>query len=183
MKWKRLESTDIFSSGLFRLRSDRCELPDGKIMPRYFVLDFPDWVNILPVTKDNQVILLKQYRHASGQIHLEIPGGSLDPHRNESTEEGARREMIEETGYNSKEIVKVSCHYPNPALQSNQTHTYIAYNCEKVQEQNLDPFEDLELYFCSVEQLEKHFYSGDFDHSIMLASLAGIIPLLRKKIG
>ena len=172
MSWKILQTKEIFSSGLFRLRSDKCQLKDGRIMPRYYVMDFPDWVNILPVTDAGQVVLVKQYRHASGREHLEVPGGSLDPRLKESVVEGARREMLEETGYDSKSIVHVGSHYPNPALQSNQMHTYIAYNCFKAQEQNLDEFEELELYFCSIERLKQHLFDGDIDHSIMVASIS-----------
>lgn len=172
MAWKVLESKKIFSSGLFQLKSDRCELPDGRIMPRYFVMDFPDWVNVIPLTPEKEVILVKQYRHASGRIHLEIPGGSMDPRLAESTLEGARREMLEETGYDSEKLVKVSSQYPNPALQSNQMHTYVAYDCKKIQEQNLDEFEDLELYFCSLSKLEEHLRNGDIDHSLMMASIS-----------
>ncbi len=180
MKWKVLGSTDLFKSGIFQLRSEKLELPDGRVMPRYFVMTFPDWVNVLPLTKDGQVILVKQYRHASGEVHLEIPGGSLDPDRNESTEEGARREMLEETGFDCKRLVKVASHYPNPALQTNQMHTYVAFDCEKVQEQNLDEFEELELYFCTLEKLQEHLYNGDIDHSIMMASIARALAYLKK---
>ena len=74
MKWKTLESKELFSSGLFQLKSDRCQLPDGRVMPRYYVMDFPDWVNIIPVTEQGEIILVEQYRHASGEIHLELPG-------------------------------------------------------------------------------------------------------------
>ena len=171
MEWKVLESQEIFSSGIFQLKVDRCELPDGRIMPKYYVMDFPDWVNVVPVTEDGQFILIKQYRHASKKIHIEIPGGSTDPHRNESNLEGARRELLEETGFDSSHIVKVSSHYPNPAMQSNQMHTYVALDCKKVQEQNLDPYEDLSLYFCTKEQVKKHLENGDIDHTIMIASL------------
>ncbi len=180
MKWKVLETKEIFSSGLFRLHTDKLELPDGRVMPRYYVMTFPDWVNVLPITKDGQVILVKQYRHASGEFHLEVPGGSVDPGLNESIEAGARREMLEETGYDSSKMVKVSSHFPNPALQNNQMHTYIAYDSEKVQEQNLDEFEELELYFCSLERLEEHLYNGDINHSIMIASIAQALRHLKK---
>lgn len=179
--WKVLSSKELFSSGLFQLKSDQCELPDGRVMPNYYVMEFPDWVNILPVTKEGQVILIRQYRHASGQEHLEIPGGSTDPRLKESVLAGARREMLEETGFDSEDIVKVASHYPNPALQTNQMHTYIAFNCEKVQEQNLDEFEDLSLYFCSVSQLEEHLLKGDINHSIMMASVCRALPVLKKR--
>ncbi len=88
--------------------------------------------------------------------------------------------MLEETGYDSKNFVKVCSHYPNPALQSNQMHTFIAYDCAKVQEQNLDEFEDLDLYFCSIEKLEEHLLQGDIDHSIMIASVAQALNHLKK---
>lgn len=182
MKWKVLESTPIFSSGLFNLRSDRCQLSDGRVMPRYFVMDFPDWVNVVPVTKQGQVILVKQYRHASAEFHLELPGGSLDPRLKESIQAGARREMLEETGYDSNDIVQVASHYPNPALQSNQMHTFIAYDCKEVGAQNLDEFEELTLHFCSIAELESYLVTGKINHSIMMASIARALPILKQKI-
>lgn len=181
MKWKVLETTQLFSSGFFNLKTEKCELPDGRVMPKYFVVDFPDWVNILPITKEGQVILVKQYRQASRKVHLEIPGGSLEPRQNEEILEGARREMLEETGYDSKNIVRIHSHFPNPALQSNRMHTFVALDCEKVQEQNLDAFEDLELYFCSLERLEQHLKEGDIDHSIMVASVYCCLNFIKQK--
>ena len=89
--------------------------------------------------------------------------------------------MLEETGFDSENIVKVCSHYPNPALQSNQMHTYIAYDCKKVAEQNLDEFEDVSLSFCSIEQFENHLRSGAIDHSIMLASGFRALTLLKNK--
>lgn len=180
MKWKVLKSKELFSTGLFKLRTDECELPDGRIMPRYFVMDFPDWVNVFPVTQSGEVLLLKQYRHASERMHIEIPGGSTDPHRGETVEQAALRELLEETGYDSKNLVKVGTHYPNPAMQSNRMHSYVALDCEKVSEPDLDPYEDLELYPCSIEQVEKHLTNGDIDHTIMVASIHQALNYLKK---
>ncbi len=182
MKWKILESKSLFSSGLFNLRSDRCELPDGRVNPRYFVLDFPDWVNILPITKTGEVILIKQYRHASGLVHLEIPGGSLDPKLNESVLEAARREMLEETGYDSDQIIDVGSHYPNPALQSNRVHTFLALNAEVKQGTDFDEFEDIELVVCDLKQLKKSIENGEINHSLMMASLMLCLKHLEKKV-
>jgi len=180
MSWKVLEQTEVFAAGPLKLTTDRCELPDGRVMPRYFIMNFPDWVNILPITKDGQAVLVKQYRHASKKWHIEVPGGSMDPHRSETPLQGARREMLEETGYDSQKIEHVSSHYPNPALQNNQMHTFVALECEKTQEQDLDEFEDLEVYFCSLEKLEEHLAAGDIDHSIMVASVVHALRYIKK---
>ncbi|MCJ8278027.1 MAG: NUDIX hydrolase [Bdellovibrionales bacterium] len=171
MEWKVLETKELFSSGIFQLKVDRCELPDGRVMPKYYVMDFPDWVNVVPMTKEGEFILIKQYRHASKEMHIEVPGGTLDPHRNESVEEGALRELLEETGYKPQKMIKVGEHYPNPAIQSNRMHTYLALDCEKVKEQDLDPYEDLSLYFCSKEKMLEHLKKGEINHTIMVASL------------
>ena len=183
MSWKILDSKSLFSSGLFQLKADRCELPDGRIMPKYYVMNFPDWVNILPVTTEGELILVKQYRHASGRDHLEVPGGSIDPRLNETVQEGALREMLEETGFKSSKVEKIGSHFPNPALQSNQMHTFVAWDSIDTQAQNLDEFEDLELYFCSFEKLKKHLVEGDIDHSIMIASLSMALPAIEKGLG
>ena len=171
MKWKALDSEEIFKAGFFRLRKDRCEMPDGRIMPRYYVMEFPDWVNVFPVTEEGEVLLVKQYRHASGQIHLELPGGSSEPGSSESVEEAALRELVEETGYSSQELIRVGTHYPNPAMQNNRMHSFIALNCKKTQEPQFDPYEELELYPRSIEQVRTHLAQGDIDHTIMVASI------------
>ena len=140
-------------------------------MPNYYQMEFPDWVNIFPITSDGEVLLIKQYRHPSGKVHIEVPGGTTDPHRNETAEEGARRELLEETGYQCEKMIDLGPHYPNPALQSNRIQTYLALDCQQVSEQNLDPYEELSIYKCSLEQLKTHIEQGEIDHSLMLASI------------
>lgn len=169
-KWKVLKSKEIFKSKIFRLRSDECELPDGRIMPKYFVFDFLDWVHVIPITKNGEMVTLEQYRHAAGEMFLEIPGGSLD--LGEDALAGAQRELLEETGYASSEWIELPLHFPNPALQSNRMRTYLALNCTKVAEPDLDPFEDLTVTLRTVKDVYAQMDAGKIQHSLMIASLA-----------
>ncbi len=87
--WKVLDTKEIFKTGFYRLRTDRCELPDGRVMPNYYVMEFQDWVNVIPITNDNQVVLVEQYRHAIGRNSYEFPGGTVDPKGGELPEQAA----------------------------------------------------------------------------------------------
>jgi len=179
-RWKVLKSTELFSSGFFRLRTDECELPDGRVMPRYYVMDFPDWVNVIAVTSDRQMILVSQYRHAAGEVFLEVPGGSLDS-RGEDPQAAGARELLEETGYRPSEMIDCGPHFPNPALNSNRMHTYLALGCELVSEPNLDPFEDLKVVILPVAEAYEKWTNGEFTHSIIAASFGRAVKHLRER--
>lgn len=178
IKWKVLESKEIFSAGLFRLRTDRCQLPDGRVMPRYYVMEFSDWVHIVPVTKQLQVVMVKQYRHAGEDHFFEVPGGAIEPGKGESSEVAAVRELKEETGYVPETVQFLGSHYPNPALQSNQMHTYLALGCEKICEQDLDAYEDVEVVLVDIKELLHDLRTGKIRHSLMMSSLALAAPYL-----
>jgi ADP-ribose pyrophosphatase len=180
-RWKILESTELLKKAFFRLRQDRCELPDGRVMPAYYVFEFTDWVNVIPVTSAGQVLAITQYRHASEQVHLEIPGGSMDPPSKENPEHAASRELLEETGYSSSRWISCGFHYPNPALQNNRMHTFVALDCELTAATSLDPFEDLTLTPFPVGQLSGRLEAGEFSHSIIAASVARALPVLRRE--
>lgn len=171
LDWKTLESKELLTAGLFRLRTDKCEMPDGRIMPRYYVMEFPDWVNIVPVTLDGKIILVEQYRHASGRVHLEIPGGSMDPKSGEEPMRAAMRELAEETGYVPDDIRLVGKHFPNPAMQNNAMWTYVGFGCRKLQEPTPDPYEDIRVVHLPVNEVYDKIRSGEIDHSIVVASL------------
>lgn len=181
--WKVLETKEIFKTGIFRFKADRCEISAGKIMPNYYVFEFPDWVNIVPVTPEGKIVLIKQYRHATQEITIEIPGGSMHSHDSEITidhiRKDARRELVEETGYDSQEWQYVGFHHPNPALQNNKMHTFVALNCKKVAEQNLDPYEDIEFFEVTQEELKKMIRKNEITHSIVLTSIYRALDFLK----
>jgi ADP-ribose pyrophosphatase len=168
--WKTLNSEELAKFGYFRLRKDKCELPDGRIMPSYYTIEFGDWVNIIPVTKDKKVVLIRQYRHSIGTVTVEIPGGSIDPKLNEPAQTAAEREMEEETGYTSSRLEFVGVQHPNPALLSNRMHTFIAWDAVKTKDQKLDPFEDIETFEVSIPELKNLIETGKITHSIILGS-------------
>lgn len=177
--WKTLESEELAKYGYFRMRKDKCELPDGRVMPGYYTIEFADWVNVIPVTKDKKIVLIKQYRHSVEEITIEIPGGSTHPKEKEPVEKAARREMEEETGYTSSKLELVGVQYPNPALLSNKMHTFIAWDVVKTKEQELDPYEDIETFEVTLPELRKLIETGKITHSIILGSFL----LAQKKLG
>lgn len=170
--WKVLQTEEVLKVNWFRLRVERCELPDGRVMPRYYTMEFPHWVNVVALTEKNEMIFVRQYRQSRGVYTLEIPGGGSHGGGAEDLLTAAQRELREETGYASKEWSLVGTHAPNPALQNNLMYTYVAKNCFVEGEPTPDPFEDLETLFYSKDDVMKLLREGAIDHSIVIASLA-----------
>lgn len=170
-KWNVLDTEEIFKTHFYRLRTDKCELPDGRVMPNYYVMEFTDWVNVVPITSDDRVVLIEQYRHAIGKITIEFPGGSVHPGGKETTEFAGIRELREETGYVPEEIRFVGKHRPNPAIQNNFLYTYVALGCSLEGPQRLDPFEDIKVVTRSIPEVIEMVYDGQIDHSLIIASL------------
>jgi ADP-ribose pyrophosphatase len=143
LKWTILDSTYISNHRYFTARRDRCETPSGKIIPEYFVVELPPSVCILPVTAEGDVVMVRQYRHPLGEVILEIPGGFLDP--GEDPGEAAARELLEETGYAFDQFIPLGKTAANPGVLNNYTYLYLATGGRKVQEQQLDPNEEIDI--------------------------------------
>lgn len=154
MKWKVLESTYLHKDDWLTVRKDKCELPNGKVISGYYVLEYPDWVNVFALTEDNKVILVKQYRHALGQVGIEVPGGVID--EGETPEEACKRELLEETGYQFEQFHYLGKICANPATTTNFTHMYLATGGKKVAEQQLDDTEEVEVLLQSIEEVKEH---------------------------
>ena len=102
MKWKVLESSYLHKIPWLTIRKDKCEMPNGNIIPAFYVNEYPDWVNAFGLTEDGKVVMVRQYRHGIGTIGTELPGGVVE--EGESLEEGVRRETLEETGYAFQQV-------------------------------------------------------------------------------
>ena len=134
-KWKVLESKKLLSKGTWmNLRQDKVQLPSGAIVPEWFVLEFPEWINIIAITKDGDFVMEDQYRHALGETHYELPAGVVD--ECETPLEAAKRELSEETGYGGGEWSLFMITSPNPTNHTNRSYTFLAVGVEKLSEQH-----------------------------------------------
>lgn len=123
-RWKRLKEEQVADCRVFKVRRDHCASPRDGSEHDFFCIEAPDWINILPLTANDEVVMIEQYRHGADEVTLEIPGGMVD--EGETPETAAGRELIEETGYLSREILYLGKTRPNPAIQDNWIHTYLA---------------------------------------------------------
>lgn len=171
--WKILNSRHIHP----RFRIDTVELASGRTFEPV-VLEFRSWANVLALTKNNEVVLVKQYRHGVQEDLLEFPGGIVDD--GESPLEGIRRELMEETGYSAENIVEVGRIYPNPALQHNTLFCYVATDVEKVGEQHFDDTEEIEVQLLPLDELIELAKSGKFLHALHVAVLFQALAFLKR---
>jgi len=170
LKWKTLSSEYISKETWFTVRKDTCEKPDGKIVNNYYVFEFPEWVTCLALTEDGKVILEKQYRHAAGEICIELPGGCVDDTDN-TLEDAIRREMLEETGYSFETMHYLGRISANPSTNANMMHMFIATGGKLVQEQQLDHNEEIEVLQVTIEELMQLIEEKRFLQSMHLSTI------------
>jgi 8-oxo-dGTP pyrophosphatase MutT (NUDIX family) len=171
--WKILESRYQFP----KFRIDSCELPSGKPYKAY-VFEFDSWANVVALTKNNEVVLVKQYRHGVQKVLLELPGGVVD--NGENPLEGAKRELMEETGYSAGSIIEVGRLYPNPAIQQNTLYCYLATDVELTGVQHLDEAEEIEVHLVPLDELVEMVRQGKFLHALNVAVLFQALAQLKK---
>ena len=151
MNWKKLSSEYISDHIYFTARKDRCETPDGTIVDPYYVVELPTCVCAMAITENNELILLKQYRHPIEETLLELPGGFID--EGEDAETAVARELLEETGFSFTSFIHLGQVAANPGVLNNYTHLFLATGGKKTAAQALDKNEEIELKLYSLEEV------------------------------
>ena len=168
-KWKILESTYISRRPWMTARLDKVQLPDGRINPEYWVLEFPDWVNVIAITKDGEMVMVRQYRHALGVTEYELCAGVME--EGETPLQAARRELMEETGFGGGEWTEYMTICANPSNHTNLAHTFLAIGVEPMSEQHLDDTEELTSHLLSQQDVFDMLQRGEILQALMAAPL------------
>jgi ADP-ribose pyrophosphatase len=169
--WKILESQITYQDQFIKLRTDRCLSSRGNIVEKYHVLEYSDWVNAVVLTPNFDCVVLHEYRHGVGSIRLGFPSGGVEANET-SFLEAVKREVLEESGYTSKDWLPISSIEINPGLQNNKLHSFLAYNAVVTSLQDLEATEDIEVGLMPFIKLLQGIRTG----SLSLQSLY-IIPI------
>jgi ADP-ribose pyrophosphatase len=166
--WKIISTKRDELIKFFKLRTDRAISPRTNIPHDFYVLESEGWVNVIPLTPEDDVILIRQYRHGIQGFTLEIPGGIIDP--GDTPGSAASRELFEETGYREKEIIFLGSVHANPAILNNICYTYVAKGVYPAGKQDLDDKEDIEVVIKPLKDIPRLIKEGEITHSLILAA-------------
>ena len=171
MAWTRLRSHKHEDYTVAKTREDIVRDPaatdGGSEYPR-FIIECPDWCNIIPVTKDGKLVMVRQFRFGAWQQSLELPGGIVDP--GEDPKAAATRELAEETGYRPREVIALGSVHPNPAFQGNRCHSFLALDCEPGTARP-EAGEDLEVVLIDRASVPERIRSGEISHALIVSAL------------
>ena len=169
MRWKTLKSEYIMQRPWLTARRDVVQLPNGEINDEFYVLEYPDWVNVIAITPDDHFVFVRQYRYALDIDSIELCAGVIEP--DETPEDGARRELLEETGYGGGQWQEFMTIGQNPSTCNNLTHCFIATGVTRLQDQHLDRTEDIDVALLTREQVLEMLNSDTLKQALMLAPL------------
>jgi ADP-ribose pyrophosphatase len=166
--WKRVRSETVADCRVFTVRKDFCERDSDGEEHSFFVVENPDWVNVIALTENGNIVLIEQYRHGSEEVILEIPGGMVDA--GESHSVTAARELLEETGFAPREMIPLGRSRPNPAIQNNWIYHYLALDCEIAETTKFDEHESINIRLVPLAEIPKLIADGAITHSLVIAA-------------
>lgn len=169
--WHVVASRVTYQDHWLKVRTDDCLMADGRAVESYHVLEYPTWVNVVALTHAGQIVLVREYRHGAGRVIAGLPAGSVEP-GDASPLVAICRELREETGYAAAEFIQIGCTYANPANQTNMVYSFLATGLDKMEEQSLDPTEDIEVVHEDFAALARRVGDGGLQmHAIHIAAL------------
>lgn len=168
-KWKVLGSEYIIRRPWLTARVDKVQLPNGAVHPEYYVLEYPNWVNIIAITTEGKFVMVEQYRHGLADIFTELVAGVVED--GEEPLHAAKRELLEETGYGKGDWQLFSVLSANPGTMTNLTYTFLATDVEPVASQHLDDTEDLAVKLLSESEIKALLLNNDLKQALMAAPL------------
>jgi 8-oxo-dGTP pyrophosphatase MutT (NUDIX family) len=165
--WPTLSSRPIADYHILKVRMDRCESPRTGKAHDFVVIETADWVNVVAITPDEQVVLIEQYRFGRQSVTLEIPGGMIDA--GESQLAAGQRELLEETGYTARSFTLLGSVEPNPAFQNNRCYTVLAEGAMRDEKsaQHLDEKEDIGVSLQPLSSIPRLLRDGAITHALV----------------
>ena len=168
LEWERVASEQVADCRVFQVRRARSLNPRGGGEHDFYCIEAADWINIIPLTAQDEVVMIEQYRHGSEEITLEIPGGMIDA--GERAEVAAPRELLEETGYRASEVLLLGRTRPNPAIQNNWLYSFLARDCQFEQEPVFDSSEWTVMRLVPLASIPALIAEGAITHALVVAA-------------
>jgi 8-oxo-dGTP pyrophosphatase MutT (NUDIX family) len=167
--WKRLGGETVYDAGIFRVRRDRYQFRGAPARP-YHVLECAPWIAVVPITEQREVVLVRQYRHGTQALSLEVPGGVVDA-SDADPAAGAVRELLEETGYAGDELELLAAVTNNPAILENRTYCYLVRDVRRVAAPDPDGDEVITVELEPLKRIRELIASGEIHHSLAVCAL------------
>jgi ADP-ribose diphosphatase len=168
--WAVMATEPLLDAGLFRAKRQQVISPRTGAEQRVVVIDMADWLSIVPLTTEGKLVMVRQFRHGSHTMELELPGGLLD-NNDETPACGAQRELLEETGYGGGKLKSLGKLWPQPAFLSNRIWLFTINNVEKKCEQKLDAGEDIEVVLINPAEIPSRIQTGEIANAMTILAL------------
>lgn len=170
MSWKILSSEYLIRRPWLTARRDRAQLPDGRIHEEYYVLEYPSWVNVIAVTTEGQMVMVRQYRHGIDRTCIELVAGVVEA--GEEPMHAAQRELLEETGFGGGQWQQIMKLAPNAGAMNNYSYSFLAIGVERLDaSQHLDANEDVEVHIIPKAEVKAMLDRGDIFQAQMVGPL------------
>lgn len=166
-EWEIIDAHIDKDYKVFQITTRKARSPRTNKIGTFYTIEADDWVNVIPITKNGEVVMIRQYRHGSKEVTLEIPGGVVEE---ASAESAALRELLEETGYCGEKVTHLGATNPNPAIFNNLCHSYLVEDARKVSDIDLDPDEDIDVILVPLPEIPALIKDGTISHALVIVA-------------